>query len=200
MAVSISSLTTALNTYKLRPGSGPVTLATLPIVEDRGAGVRGHESDEEADSTGNTVAAADTVAANKDTASGYAEALYKVPEFSDFGPVVRSSRPIPLTEDETEYVVNCVKHVFAEHVVFQFNITNTLDDQRLANVSVMMEAGQELLLEEVAVVPAPAVAYRSDTPGVCYVAMQRNVDAGFPSVSFMCEMKFDVIDVDAATG
>lgn len=39
-----------------------------------------------------------------------------------------------LTEAETEYVVRCIKHTFAGHVVFQFDCTNTLNDQLLQKV------------------------------------------------------------------
>lgn len=39
-----------------------------------------------------------------------------------------------LTEPETEYAVNVVKHVFDEYVVFQYNCTNTIPEQLLENV------------------------------------------------------------------
>lgn len=52
--------------------------------------------------------------------SAYAQELQAVPEFSTYGPVLNSSAtPSQLTESETEYQVNCVKHIFKEHVVFQ---------------------------------------------------------------------------------
>ena len=40
-----------------------------------------------------------------------------------------------LTEAETEYAVNVVKHVYPGHIVFQFNCTNTIAEQLLENVS-----------------------------------------------------------------
>ncbi len=42
-------------------------------------------------------------------------------------------------ESETEYVVRCIKHVFPEHVVLQFDCTNTLNDQLLENVHATLE-------------------------------------------------------------
>jgi len=49
-----------------------------------------------------------------------AEQLASIPEFSQLGPLFRSSdKPVELTESETEYVVRCVKHVFSKHMVFQ---------------------------------------------------------------------------------
>lgn len=46
----------------------------------------------------------------------------------------QSSPPVELTEAETEYAVNVVKHIFDRHVVFQYNCTNTIPEQLLENV------------------------------------------------------------------
>lgn len=46
----------------------------------------------------------------------------------------QSSAPVELTEAETEYAVNVVKHIFDRHVVFQYNCTNTIPEQLLENV------------------------------------------------------------------
>ncbi|QRW11969.1 coatomer subunit gamma [Ceratobasidium sp. AG-Ba] len=71
-----------------------------------------------------------------ETQSAYAEQLAAVPEFADYGSVLGSSvKPVQLTESETEYVVGCVKHLFKEHVVFQFNVSNTLPDTVLEQVA-----------------------------------------------------------------
>jgi|TARA_B110000483_G_scaffold241276_1_gene323872 coatomer protein complex subunit gamma len=37
------------------------------------------------------------------------------------------------------YQVTCTKHIFKEHVVFHFKCSNTIEDQILENVSVVME-------------------------------------------------------------
>lgn len=47
------------------------------------------------------------------------ERVQQIPEFSDLGPIFRSSKPVELTEAEVEYVVSCTKHVFSEHLVLQ---------------------------------------------------------------------------------
>jgi coatomer protein complex subunit gamma len=49
----------------------------------------------------------------------YAATLASLPQFATFGPLFKSSKVVELTESETEYVVNAVKHIFAEHIVFQ---------------------------------------------------------------------------------
>lgn len=43
-----------------------------------------------------------------------------------------------LTEAETEYAVNVVKHIFDRHVVFQYNCTNTIPEQMLENVRLLI--------------------------------------------------------------
>lgn len=52
-----------------------------------------------------------------------------------FGHTFQSSAPVELTEAETEYAVNVVKHIYDGHVVFQYNCTNTIPEQQLENVS-----------------------------------------------------------------
>lgn len=48
------------------------------------------------------------------------EQLGAVPEFSNLGSLFKSSSlPVELTESETEYVVQCVKHCFGRYLVFQ---------------------------------------------------------------------------------
>lgn len=43
-----------------------------------------------------------------------------------------------LTEAETEYAVNVVKHIFDGHVVFQYNCTNTIPEQLLEDVNIIL--------------------------------------------------------------
>jgi hypothetical protein len=49
----------------------------------------------------------------------YADRLLRIPQMAAFGPLFKSSQPQPLTESETEYIVECIKHIFPEHIVFQ---------------------------------------------------------------------------------
>ena len=55
-----------------------------------------------------------------ETRSAYLQQLAEAPELESFGSVLNSSsKPVQLTENETEYQVTCVKHIFKEHIVFQ---------------------------------------------------------------------------------
>lgn len=52
-----------------------------------------------------------------------------------------SSASVNLTEDEAEYCVAVVKHIFPEHIIFQFTIKNTMEEQQLEDVEVHMDMG-----------------------------------------------------------
>ena len=54
--------------------------------------------------------------------------------FVTFYSLLQSSAPVELTEAETEYSVNVVKHIYDGHVVLQYNCTNTIPEQLLEQV------------------------------------------------------------------
>ncbi|KAG0352506.1 coatomer subunit gamma [Podila minutissima] len=141
-----------------------------------------------------------TTAPSLDQQAIYAQKLAEVPEFTSFGPLFKSSaKPVELTEAETEYVVSCIKHVFAHHVVFQFNIRNTINDTVLEDVNVLMTAeSDDVSLVEVAIIPAPQLAY--DVPGTAYVAFERTILEEYPECTFSSVLKFIAKDCDPTTG
>ncbi|KAI9492121.1 adaptin N terminal region-domain-containing protein [Zychaea mexicana] len=127
----------------------------------------------------------------------YAEELASISAFASFGSLFKSSaKPIELTESETEYVVHCVKHSFANHIVFQFNCTNTLNDQLLENVQMIMQPEMDDMgLTQVAEIPADRLEY--NVPNAIYVAFEQQ---DYAVGSFTCTLKFDVKDCDPTTG
>uniref|UniRef100_A0A8B9ZFP8 Coatomer subunit gamma n=1 Tax=Anas platyrhynchos TaxID=8839 RepID=A0A8B9ZFP8_ANAPL len=150
LTVSIPGLERALHQYTLEPSEKPfdlksVPLATAPIVEQR------------------AVKQPEKVAATRQEI--FQEQLGAIPEFRGLGPLFKSSpEPVALTELETEYVVRCTKHTFVSHMVFQFDCTNTLNDQILENVTVQMEPTEGY--EVIGYVPAKSLVYNQ--PGTCY--------------------------------
>ncbi|KAG8539939.1 hypothetical protein GDO81_020094, partial [Engystomops pustulosus] len=110
---------------------------------------------------------------------------------------VVSSRQDIFQESETEYVVRCTKHTFANHIVFQFDCTNTLNDQILENVTVQMEPieGYEVMCY----VPVKSLSYNQ--PGTCYTLVSiPEDDLSAYSCTFSCMLKFTVKDCDPNTG
>jgi coatomer protein complex subunit gamma len=137
-----------------------------------------------------------------DTASShqrYAAELAEVPALFEVGTLFGSSKSVPLTEAETEYVVSLVKHVFPNHLVLQFNCNNTLSDQMLKRVRVHVEPVDDTTSEKLKLerdVPLAALPYSRD--GVTYVVF-RIVEgaASAPTATFKATLKFGTVDVDA---
>ncbi|GAM19255.1 hypothetical protein SAMD00019534_024300 [Acytostelium subglobosum LB1] len=127
----------------------------------------------------------------------YASQLSAIPQFAAYGKLLKSSEFVELTETETEYVVNCVKHIFAEHIVFQFNITNTLNDQLLENVFVKMVPSNPKLVKLECYLPVDSLPYGD--PASSYVAIRIPPDAT-PTLAFANTLKFKVREIDPSTG
>lgn len=127
----------------------------------------------------------------------YVEQLAAVPAFAGLGPLFKSSLPVELTESETEYVVRCVKHTFLGHIVLQLDCTNTLNDQLLENVSVVLEEdGANWQIIET--LPCASLPYSQ--PGTCYVLLAIPEDLMSTTGTFTASLKFQVRDCDPITG
>lgn len=143
--------------------------------------------------TGAEAAASATAAAQQ-----YAQELMNIPEMKEFGSVLKSSSVVELTEAETEYVVKVVKHIFKEHIVLQYDITNTLDSVVLENVSVLAGPSDEEELEEVFIIEAEKLP--QNEPGKVYVAFKKAAgEDSLPIVSFTNTLKFTSKEIDPST-
>ncbi|KAK4752108.1 hypothetical protein SAY87_020906 [Trapa incisa] len=130
------------------------------------------------------------------TVDAYERLLSSIPEFSGFGKLFKSSAPVELTEAETEYAVNVIKHIFDQHVVFQYNCTNTIPEQLLENVNVIVDASEAEEFAEVASKPLGSLPY--DTPGQTFLAFEKQ---GIAAVGkFSNTLRFIVKEVDPSTG
>ena len=188
LQVSVVGLERALHTYTMEPSEQPfdlktVPLATQPLTEQKPA-----------------VAPGEVKPSEKATASRvdiYAEQLAAVPELANMGALFKSSSmPIELSESETEYYVRCIKHTFPNHIVFQFDCTNTLNDQILENVTVHLETGDGF--DIIRYIPAPVLHY--DKPGTSYTVVHVPEDPTIVTGMFTCTLKFIVKDCDPNTG
>ncbi|KAI8027574.1 Coatomer subunit gamma-2 [Camellia lanceoleosa] len=124
--------------------------------------------------------------------------LSSIPEFLSFGKLFFNSlAPVELTEAETGYVVNAVKHIFDRHVVFQYNCTNTIPEQLLENVTVILDASDAEEFTEVSTKPLRSLPY--DSPGQTFVVFEK--PEGVSTVGkFSNMLKFIVKEVDPTTG
>ncbi|KAJ7750352.1 coatomer subunit gamma [Mycena metata] len=134
-----------------------------------------------------------------ETQSAYAEQLAAVPSFASYGAILNSSaKPVPLTESETEYQVTCVKHIFKEHVVFQFNVSNTLPDTVLEQVTMAMQTEDTGLTQEF-VLPIASLA-ATTSPGIAYVSFTRDAPEDYATATFQCTLQFVSKELDPSTG
>jgi len=125
-----------------------------------------------------------------------ADLLSKLPQFVHIGQRFSSSKRVALSEPGTEYEVQCVKHVYASHLLLQFSINNTLEDQLLENVTVAVDISAAPGLAFECELPCPKAPY--GTPGDSFLCLRRV--EGLPIGSFSCTLKFVVKDVDPAKG
>lgn len=125
----------------------------------------------------------------------YAEQLSTIPQFAHLGPLFKSSTPVELTEAETEYMVRCIKHTFQNHIVLQFDCTNTLNDQLLESVSVVVE-GEGWVVQT----SLPCASLPYSQPGSCYVLLPIPEDIMATTGTLSATLKFTVRDCDPATG
>ncbi|KAL3621234.1 hypothetical protein CASFOL_036146 [Castilleja foliolosa] len=127
----------------------------------------------------------------------YEKLISSIPEFASFGKLFKSSAPVELTEAETEYSVNVVKHIFNRHVVFQYNCTNTIPEQLLENVTVIVDASEAEEFADVGSKPLRSLPY--DTPAQTFVAFEK--PEGVPAAGkFSNVLRFIVKEVDPSTG
>ena len=127
----------------------------------------------------------------------FVEKLAAIPQLQqlNLGPLFKSSQPAELTESETEYLVTCIKHVYAGHVVLQFDCTNTLADQLLEQVRVELEVSEGW--EVVAQIPASSMQY--NVASTIYTVLAVPEDLTEAVASMAATLKFTVKDCDPAT-
>ncbi|XP_074832121.1 coatomer subunit gamma-2 isoform X1 [Carettochelys insculpta] len=187
LTVSVPGMEKALHQYTLEPSEKPfdmktVPLATAPIFEPKAEIALVASKPEKVAPSRHDI---------------FQEQLAAIPEFKSLGPLFKSSEPVQLTEAETEYFVCCTKHVFTNHMVFQFDCTNTLNDQLLERVTVQMEPSDAY--DVIRCIPAASLPYNQ--PGICYTLVRLpQEDPTAVACTFSCTMKFTVRDCNPNTG
>ncbi|KAG0616027.1 hypothetical protein M758_5G084800 [Ceratodon purpureus] len=131
------------------------------------------------------------------TFEAYEKLLNAIPQFAGFGKLFKSSAVVELTEAETEYAVNVVKHVYPGHVVFQFNCTNTIAEQLLENVNVIMEIVEGEDFTQIATKPIASMP--CGVPGQAFVAFEKP-DGVCSTGKFSNTLRFIVKEVDPSSG
>ncbi|KAE8211163.1 hypothetical protein CF327_g5069 [Tilletia walkeri] len=163
-------------------GSGAGPSGTSGLVGDVGAGVDGAGS-------------------GAGAAARYASELEAIPQMAGYGPLLKSSETAAeLTERETEYVVSAIKHVFAEHIVFQYNVSNTVPDTVLENVAVVVGGAADVGLQEDFILTIDSLS-ASNPSGIVYVSFTRTEGpSSFPVGTLQNTLRFVSKEVDPSSG
>ncbi|KAL7080621.1 hypothetical protein ACQ4LE_000471 [Meloidogyne hapla] len=132
----------------------------------------------------------------------FAAQISSIPQFEKLGPLFKSSPTFELTESVTEYNVSCVKHVFNDYLLLQFDCRNTVNDQLLEDVYVQLEPQDET--EENSdnwqiELNLPIKSLPVSKTDTNYVLLKMPED-GRLTGTFNATLKFKVRDVDPATG
>lgn len=130
-----------------------------------------------------------------------AERLAGIPGIQRLGTLHRSSVPVQLTETETEYTVQVIKHCYGRHMVFQFDCVNTLSDQLLENVRVDLQLpdGGAYVLR--GVIPMAKLAYGEQGQATfVIVEFPPDEDLHGSVATFGATLRFVVKDCDPQTG
>jgi len=201
MPMSFDRLDRSLRAYTKAPGalesSEELTFANLPIVEEGEDPAADGPLAGMAEGDEVLLAAVASDKEDKKEAVDPAAAVYALPELASLGRVFRSSSFVELSEEEAEYVVRCVKHVMTDHVVLQFTVQNTIEDQRLVNVSVALE-GESECFEVAGEVAAESVKYGETVNA--FTVVTRDAGEALAPCSFECVLRFQVVQVDPRTG
>jgi len=127
----------------------------------------------------------------------YSSLLASIPQFANLGPLFKSTKPIELTESETEYVVNVVKHIFNDHILLQFNCTNTIADQVLENLIVKIDtSGVKGVKSEITI---PIQSLPNGAPGTAFVLLRKS-PGSYPTGTIQNTLKFTVKQIDPSSG
>lgn len=198
MPMSFEKLERSMESYMNTPVSmdspEPITFEGLPIVEDTALEIVVSAADGMEEDMNGMV---ETQPKKKEIVDP-AAVVYAIPELASLGRAFRSSAPVPLTESETEYVVRCTKHIFQNHVVLQFTVQNTIEEQRLDNVTVLIDDSDSQIFTASGEIAVSGIKY-GETKN-CFTVLERNADTPLTPSHFTCELRFTVVGVDPATG
>lgn len=201
LPMSFDRLDRAIRAYIKTPAAmdspEQLTLTNLPIVEEYEVV---ESAVDEADNIGADAALTAAVSGKEEKKKEVvdpAAAVYAIPELAALGRVFRSSAPRALSEEEAEYVVSCVKHVMPDHIILQFPIQNTIEDQRLINCTVMVEGDSECF-EVAGEVAAEKIKYGETVSA--FTVISRVPGAPLVPCNFECVLKFSVVQVDPKSG
>jgi len=117
-------------------------------------------------------------------------------EFVFLGEKLLTSQPMEITESSAEYHVVLTKHAYANNLVLQFDVTNTLEDQRLNDVYVELDQSNKEMFEVVDVKKSEAVSFNETKS--CYIVLAPTEEK-YAMGTMGAELRFNIAEIDVAT-
>lgn len=113
-----------------------------------------------------------------------------------------SSQPQSINDQSSEYIVQTMKHFFDKVIVVQYAITNTLEDQILSHVKLVInniDCSQQLEIAAVASLQADERIHYSEKKYVYAVFNKQKCETPFPigKVTQKLQIQITEIDVDS---
>ncbi|OWR51662.1 nonclathrin coat protein gamma2-COP [Danaus plexippus plexippus] len=87
----------------------------------------------------------------------YSQQLAKIPGIEKLGTIFKTNNPVELTEEDTEFQVRLIKHIYVRHVVLQFECTSTINFHVFENVTVKLDLPNEFEVKNM--VPIKSLAF-----------------------------------------
>lgn len=115
--------------------------------------------------------------------------LKKVPQIKELGVPLRTCEALPLTEADNEYVVSVIKQIYADHIVFQFKVHNTMDDKSLRKLNILTDTEQLEGAEPIFAVPIDTIGAGQTEYGYVVLRYEEN---SFPAGSVTCAFTFAI--------
>lgn len=197
LPVPLVALETCCKEYMGAPSETPFTLSDVTVdpatlaKQRKAAAAAAQASDSITGSSAGSAAPVKEAQQNSE-----ADLLSKLPQFVHIGTRFTSSKRVPLSEAGTEYEVGCIKHVYSSHILLQFSLNNTLEDQLLEHVTVALDLSNTPGLTLDAELHCEKLPY--GLPGDAFVCLRRA--EGVPIGAISCTLKFLVKDVDPSNG
>lgn len=106
-----------------------------------------------------------------------------------------------MTEQDAEYLVQCVKHVFTKTIVLQYQIENTIEDQVLSNVQIKLT---DFKSDNGVTVKGSVPLNEEDSIGYeekrfVYVILERGNSTAIPHIKVEQKMMFLITEIDVET-
>jgi len=125
---------------------------------------------------------------------------------ANLGELLNSTPPQYLTESDivsSPYHVKVIKHIFHRHIVLQYPVTNTLQEQVLRNLTLEMGTNEDNGYTIQTIIPALEAVYNE--PSDIYAIIKRppvkstDKEFKFPAANLWNNLRFYIHDIDAKT-